>query len=139
MDIGFKGSPFTWSKHYSSGVLIWERLDRAVVLYDWFLEYPSTPVHHMDSTTFDHKLLWIEESELDFLPKKKLFRFKEMWLGNKGCGETVEGVWQACYEEVRNTRVIRKVENCGKALTRWSKNCFGNIRIELEKKRRELV
>ena len=27
MDIGFKGSPFTWSKHYSSGVLIWVRLD----------------------------------------------------------------------------------------------------------------
>ena len=27
IDIGFKGSPFTWSKHYNSGVSIRERLD----------------------------------------------------------------------------------------------------------------
>ena len=60
----------------------------------------------MDSTTSDHKFLWIEQSELDCLPKKKMFRFEEMWLGDKGCGETVEGVWHARYEEDGNTRVI---------------------------------
>ena len=82
----------------------------------------------MDSTTSDHKILWIERSELDCSPRKRLFRFEEMWLGDKGCGETVEGVWQISYEEEGNTRVIRKVENCGKALTKWSKDCFSNIK-----------
>ncbi|XP_075654720.1 uncharacterized protein LOC142624873 [Castanea sativa] len=139
MDIGFKGSPFTWSKHYSSGVSIWEWLDLAVVSYDWFVRYPRTRVNHVDSTTSDHKLLCIEHAELDLLPKKKLFRFEEMWLGDKGCGETVEGVWQVCYEEVDSTRVIKKVEKCGQALTDWSRECFGNIWTELEKKRRKLV
>ena len=139
IDIGFKGSPFTWSKHYSSGVSIWERLDRAVVSYDWFVKHPGTRVNHVDSTTSDHKILWIEQAELEVLPKKKLFRFEEMWLGDKGCGETVEGVWQIRYEELGSTRVIRKVEKCGQALTQWSKDCFGNVRIELEKKRKALV
>ena len=139
VDIGFKGSPFTWSKHYSSGVSIWERLDRAVVSYDWFVKYPGTRVNHVDNTTFDHKILWIEQSELDLLPKKKLFRFEEMWLGDKGCGETVEGVWQASYEEMGSTRVIKKVEKCGQALTQWSKDCFGNVRNELKKKRKVLA
>jgi len=27
MDLGFKGFPYTWSKHYHSGVSIWEKLD----------------------------------------------------------------------------------------------------------------
>ena len=50
--------------------------------------------------------------------RKRVFRFEQMWLGDKGCGEAVEGVWQARYDEEGNTRVIRKVENCRKALTR---------------------
>ena len=93
MDIGFKGSPFTWSKHYNNGVSIWERLDRVVVSYDWFSKFPGARVHHVDSTTSDHKILWIENSDLNCSPRKRLFRFDKMWLGDKGCGETVEGVW----------------------------------------------
>ena len=110
-----------------------------MVSYDWFVKYPGTQVNHVDSTTSDHKLLWIKQSELDLLPKKKLFRFEEMCLGNKGCGETVEGVWQVSYEEMGSARVIKKVEKCGQALTQWSKDCFGNVQNELEKKRKELA
>ena len=62
-----------------------------------------------------------------------------MWLVDKGCGETIEGVWQASYEGAENARVLRKIESCGKELTRWSRNCFGNVRRELEKKRKELA
>ena len=139
IDIGFKGSPFTWSKIHNNGASIWERLDRAVVSYEWFSKFLGTRTHHVDSTTSDHKILWIERSDLDCAPRKRLFRFEEMWLGDKGCGEMVEGVWQISYEEAGNSRVIRKVENCGKALTKWSKDCFGNIKKQLEKKRRELT
>ena len=110
-----------------------------MVSYEWFSKYPGTRVHHVDNTTSDHKILWIEQSELDCSPRKRLFRFEEMWLSDKGCGETVEGVWQVSYEDKGNTRVTRKVENYGKALTKWSRDCFSNIRKELEKKRRELI
>ena len=92
----------------------------------------------MNSSTSDHKFLWIDPSFLDFQLKKKIFRFEEMWLADKGCGETVEGVWQASYEGSENLKVIRKIEKCGKELTFWSRNNFGNVRRELVKKRREL-
>ena len=42
MDLGIKGLPFTWSKHYKDGVSIWERLDRAVASHEWIVEFPST-------------------------------------------------------------------------------------------------
>lgn len=117
MDLGFKGFPFTWSKHYRSGVSIWERLDRAIATAEWFSNLSGTRVHHLDSTTSYHKLLWIEQACLEFHPKKKLFRFEEMWLADKGCGEIVEGVWQSSYDEEANRWVLKKIENCGTELT----------------------
>ena len=35
--------------------------------------------------------------------------------------------------------MIRKIEACGAELTNWSRNNFGNIRRELDKKRKELA
>ena len=69
--------------------------------------------------------------------KKKISRFEEMWLADKGCGETVEGVWQARYDEAENMRVIRKIENCGKELASWSRDNFDTDRRELEKKKKK--
>lgn len=113
---------------------IWERLDRAVASHEWFIEFPGTRVHHLNSTTSDHKLLWVDFSNLEFQQEKKLFRFEEMWLVDKGCGE---GVWQSSYDGAENTKVVQKLENCEKELTRWNKNYFSNIRRKLEKKRKE--
>ena len=127
LDLGYKGSTFTWSKHYRSGASIWERLDKAVASHEWFIRFSGSRVHYVDSLTSDHKFLWIELSDLDFQPKRKTFRFKEMWLANKGCGEMVEGVWKARYDEAENLKVIRKVENYGKELSSWSCNNFGNV------------
>ena len=62
-----------------------------------------------------------------------------MWLADKGCGETIERVWQASFAGAKNTKVMRKIESCGKKLTRCSRNYFGNVRKELEKKRKELA
>ena len=79
-------------------------------------------------------MLWIDLADLDFQQKKKVLRFEEVWLSNKGYGETIEGVWQATFDEAEDTRVIRKIEACGSKLTRWSRNHFGNIWRDLEKK-----
>ena len=42
-----------------------------------------------------------------------------MWLADKGCGEVVEGVWQASVGGAEDTIVLRKIATCGKELTRW--------------------
>ena len=60
-------------------------------------------------------------------------------MADKGCGEVVEGVWLASAEENDDKTVMRKIATYGKELMRWSKECFGNIRNELAKKRKELA
>lgn len=79
MDLGFKCFPYTWSKHYRSGVSIWESLDRVVASHEWFIEFPSTQVHYIDNMTFDHKLLWVIYQTWNFSKRKNC-------LGSKKCG-----------------------------------------------------
>ncbi|XP_075640491.1 uncharacterized protein LOC142612260 [Castanea sativa] len=126
-DLGFKGFPYTWSKHYRNGVSIWEWLDKPVASFEWFSKFPGSRVHHIDSTTSYHKIMWLELSDLDFQEKKKVFCFEEMWLADKGYGELVERIWQANYDVVDEKMVLIKLDTCSKELTRWSKECFGNI------------
>ena len=36
-----------------------------------------------------------------------------------------------------DTKVLNKIDKCGRELSRWSKKCFGSVRRELEKKKNE--
>ena len=41
MDMGYIGPQFTWHRHFA-GYTVWERLDRAVAMNDWFEKFPNT-------------------------------------------------------------------------------------------------
>ena len=130
MDLDFVGFPFTWHKNYPN-FTIWERLDRAVATNEWFSMFASTKVHHLDVTSSDHKALWIspEHMHCNF---QKPFWFEQMWLTDKGCSEIVEAVWSINCNESWDTRVLRKIESCGAALSKWSEKSFGSVKKQLE-------
>lgn len=69
----------------------------------------------------------------------KPFRFEQMWLTDEGCTNTVEAVWRERVVDPWDTRVLNKIDKCGRELTRWSKKCFGSVRRELENKRKQLT
>ena len=70
---------------------------------------------------------------------KKPFRFEHMWMSDVCCSRTVEAVWREDSAEPWGTKIIKKVDKCGKELESWSRKNFGNVRRELEKKRQLLV
>ena len=137
MDLGFVGSRFTWHKHFDN-YIVWERLDKAMVTNDWFSKFPNTKIYHLDVTTSDHKPLWIVPEGME-CKQKQPFRFEQMWMSESGCGETIEAVWQGSYSDSAGRKILKKIETCGTELTKWSKNNFGNVRRELEKKRKLLA
>ena len=51
----------------------------------------------------------------------------------------VEAIWSSNDMVNPSTKVMRKVEKCGKELKMWNRDHFGNVRKELAKKRRFLV
>ena len=44
---------------------IWERLDKVVATNEWFTMFLGTKIHHLDTTTSDHKPLWIAPESMD--------------------------------------------------------------------------
>ena len=139
MDLGFIGPNFTWAKHYNDGHSIWERLDRGLASNLWFLRFLGTQVHHLPCLSSDHCPLFINPSGIEIPSYKKPFRFEEMWLSDSGCGEVVETAWRSCVSLDPNKEILGKIEKCGKDLTWWNYNVFGNVRRELKKKRDMLV
>ncbi|XP_075645716.1 uncharacterized protein LOC142616836 [Castanea sativa] len=62
-----------------------------------------------------------------------------MWLSYSRCGEIVEVKWNSCAYSNPDRVVINKVKQCEKDLTWWSHNVFGNIRKELNRKKKLLI
>ena len=136
IDLGYVGFPYTWHKHFA-GYTIFERLDRGLATTDWFIRFPGTKIHHLDVTTSNHKPLWITLEGMDSSFHKP-FRFEQMWLTDEGCTSTIEAVWRERVVDSWDTKVLNKIDKCGRELTRWSKKCFGSVRRELENKRKQL-
>ena len=137
MDLGYVGLKFTWARHFDNGDSIWERLDRGLATNDWFLKFPGTRVHHLRCDSSNHIPIHIVFSGLDPPKRKKVFWFEEMWLSNPGCFDTVQVVWNRCETELVGG-ILGRVEKCGRDLSWWNKNVFGNVRRELEKLRKLL-
>lgn len=69
----------------------------------------------------------------------KPFPFEGMWLSKKGCTDTVQAVWASDAPNDPSTKVIHKIEKCGVKLKKWSLKHFGNVRKEIESKKKQLV
>ena len=57
---------------------------------------------------------------------------------NRGCSEIVEAVWLSREDGDVQNHVIRKIDKCGKELRVWNWDYFGNVRMVLSQKRKEL-
>ncbi|XP_023891996.2 uncharacterized protein LOC112003995 [Quercus suber] len=139
MDLGYVGPKFTWARHFENGSSIWERLDRGLATNSWFLKFPGTKVHHLRCDSSNHIPLHIIFSGLDPHNRKKPFCFEEMWLSNPGCNEIVEVVWHSSSTTGSSEGILQRVEKCGRDLSWWNRNVFGNVRRELEKLRNLLL
>ena len=106
---------------------------------NWFLKFPGTIVHHLHCNSLDHLPLCINLSGLEIPPRKKVFRFKEMWLSDVRYAELVEASWSSYSHRYGDDAIIKKVERCGRNLAWWNHNVFGNVRKELTKKKEMLV
>ena len=66
--------------------------------------------------------------------QQRPFHFEHMWMADKGCGATIEGLWKKNFEEPRTELLLKKIDKCGLELTWWSKRNFGSLCKELERK-----
>jgi hypothetical protein len=78
VDLGFSGSPFTWSNHRYGRHLIRERLDRGVASTQWIHLFPTFSIQHLPSHASDHNALLLNTATPNSNLSKP-FRFEEFW------------------------------------------------------------
>ena len=137
LDLGFVGSEFTWHKHFA-GYTVWEHLDRAAATSNWLALFSDTKMYHLEADASNHRPLLVVPNGMD-CSQRRPFRFEQMWMIEQGYTDTVQAVWQQDSGETEDLKVLKKVEECGKKLTEWSKHSFRNVHRELEKKRKLLA
>ena len=107
---------------------LWISNQPVVLEVPWHLSSPST-------LSFFRSLPVINPTGIEITSYKKPFRFEEMWLFDSRCGEVVQVAWRSCVSLDPNKEILGKIVKCGKDLSWWNYNVFGNVRRELKKKK----
>ncbi|KAH0633697.1 hypothetical protein KY289_036658 [Solanum tuberosum] len=76
VDLGFKGSKYTWSNHRKKDSLILKRLYRGLANRSWISLYPNMTITHLPRTFFDHNPLLLNLDNNRNSAAPKLFRLE---------------------------------------------------------------
>lgn len=121
LDIGFHGTPYTWSNHRYSNkhTLIRERLDCFLCNDNWLSLFPNSQVFHLMSPASDHCPIILKTSYCP--PSKSPFRFQSMWLHDPTFPKLVDLSWNRTNDyQINLNHFLSSVKI-------WNKEYFGNI------------
>lgn len=71
-----------------------ERLDRGFANYHWRELFPLAEVRIGEVTTSDHVPLHLTMNTKVYVPKKKRFRFENVWIKEQECLNVVKNSWE---------------------------------------------
>ena len=138
-DLGYVGSPFTWSKNNGSQGHLCIRLDIALVNTTCKQLFQGAVVHHLSPSTSDHYMLSlrIRNNRHCRRPFKKFFKFEEMWLRDLRCIEVVEDSWHEDLYKPDGHPMTNFLKSCRDRILTWNKFEFGHMgqRIDSLQKR----
>nr|XP_023892075.1 uncharacterized protein LOC112004085 [Quercus suber] len=140
IDLGYYGSPFTWSRNHPTEGRTHIRLDRALANNAWKQLFPGSSVHHVSMPSLDHSMLTIHLKQ----PQSRrpcyrpLFRFEAMWLHDPRCAEVVQEAWHEGLYMANGDPIINCHNTCSHRLTEWNKKEFGHVGNQIERLDRKL-
>lgn len=107
-DLGYVGNDFIWEKSRGSRTWVQERLDRGLANQEWRDMFPRAMVKVAEVSTSDHLPLFLELNRVMYAPKKKCFRFENIWIKEEQCFKLVQDNWML----TESRSIIGKVDFC---------------------------
>lgn len=93
LDLGFKGSSFTWNNRRVGKANIQERIDRGFINGSWRLLFLQVFVTHLLALNSDHRPLLLHTTpNQDSGPKP--FKFESMWTRDPTTADVIANVWR---------------------------------------------
>lgn len=134
MDLGYKGSEFTWERSRGSIDWVKERLDRGLANNDWKRMFPLAEVQVMEVSTSDHMPLILQLKRMVYVPKRKRFRFENMWIQETDCYNIIRDSWN-----IENARsIVEKMQYCSMKLEEWGGGKVKEMQIKMKKCRGDM-
>ncbi|XP_030942097.1 uncharacterized protein LOC115967167 [Quercus lobata] len=136
IDLGYHGSPFTWSRNHPTEGRIYIRLDKALANNAWKLVFPRSTVHHIPMSSSDHSMLSIrmQQPGPHRRPRSRpLFCFEAMWLQDPRCEEVVQEAWCEGLYKTEGVSIINCHASCRDRLLAWNKNEYGHVGKQIKK------
>lgn len=138
MEIELKGCRFTWASNPRNGVVVREKLDRALGNWAWRSIFPHALVTALPIVSSDH-------SPLIFLPLPKhksgrSFRFEAFWDAHPECQKVIQDGWnQVVLDGDPWGNLQGKIKACKTALLSWQKNTFRRADREILNLKEKLI
>ncbi|KAL8160998.1 hypothetical protein V2J09_012487 [Rumex salicifolius] len=122
LDLGFAGSPFTWSRGRSAQNLISKRLDRILSDSQASILWPEATVRHLPKFSFDHTPLLLKlDPRAGPNRRRRPFRFEAVWLAHPSFHEFIHSAWPSHCDATQALSLLKP------RLIQWNKESFGNI------------
>ena len=139
LDLGYKGTKWTFEKRVAGGTFTRVRLDRALGSVDWCARFPAAVVQHLNAATSDHSpiLLQLDQSSKT-RQDQKVFWYEVMWDTHPELKPTIQLAWEPNSHNLSTAEVRVKLNELARNLGDWSKSSFGSVRTEIRQLKKEL-
>ncbi|XP_075670311.1 uncharacterized protein LOC142640104 [Castanea sativa] len=132
-DMGYIGSPFTWSQDHPIHDRTYIHLDRALATIAWKSLFQNIVIQHVPTSTSDHSMLIVN---LPLTRRRRpkpqpLFRFEAMLLRNPRYAKVVEEAWMEGLCKPKGTPITNCLDSCRAHFTSWNKLEFGHVGCQI--------
>lgn len=121
IDMGFNGPPFTWRGTRRGGVIVQERLYRALALESWRLQYPEASVFHLPRAFSDHSPLLIDMHVQPQVRFHRPFHFEAMWTTHASFECLLQNSWRSIVP------IVEAIHSLTDDIKTWNDTVFGNL------------
>lgn len=133
IDMGFKGSKYTWRRGLEERTYVAKRLDRVLCCAHARLKWQEAVVSHLPFMSSDHAPLYVQLCPQQMLdPRRRPFRFEAAWLNHEG----FKGLLAASWDPGLSTPAA--LEKLKGRLRKWNREVFGDINMRKERLVKEI-
>ncbi|XP_075666081.1 uncharacterized protein LOC142635915 [Castanea sativa] len=140
IDLGYVGSPFTWSRNHPTQGRTYIRLDRALATAAWKQKFPKATIQHVSMSTSDHAMLAIHlpTQRPHRLHHHPPFHFEAMWLRDPRWVEVVQNAWLEGLYKPNGVQITNCLDSCDNRLQTWNKVEFGHVGKQIARLEKKL-